>query len=156
MPLEGAAETGLARIRRPLENAKALERGFCAFWRKRMAYRHIHHAFLFEATVGLLSLLTVAAAGNVGVFLIALIFFRPFILHREQTPPDQRIWRLYYNALRIGAALTALSILATYGLQEIFPTQNARGLPFILVLPWFMLSHGIAGFVLSHPRASVR
>ena len=116
-----------------------------------MVYKHLHYAFLFEAVIGLLSLLTVIVFGKYGVFLLVLLSIRPLVLQRDKSLPDATVWRLYFRAFVLAVLLTAVSIVVTFLVVEMrwYEPEGARYLP-LLALPWFVLAHGLGGYFLSN------
>lgn len=114
-----------------------------------MVYRNLRHAFLFEASVGFITLLAVSVYGPTGIFFIALLSLRPLTLKREKAPSKDRYWRTYYDILRISIGITALSILFTFLATEYGLITTARKeILFVSVIPWYMVTHGFVGYFL--------
>lgn len=115
-----------------------------------MAYKNPRHAFLFEAIIGLVSLVLIVSVGRLGIISLAFLALRPFLLERESDPPTEQRWRLYYNAFRMSLLLTGIAIILTYaGLElDVVRVQHPR-LIFVLILSWFLIAHGFSGFILS-------
>lgn len=115
-------------------------------------YVHMYYAFLYEFAVGLLTLYCVFAVGKVGIAVLALIAARPFLLKMSDEPPDARIWRIFYQAGKWSLLLTALTILITYFLFDYLPvSSHDRGIIFLTTIPWFVVIHGLVGFILVWP-----
>jgi hypothetical protein len=121
-----------------------------------MTYRNLHHAFLFEAVVGLLALLTVVVFGKYGVFLLIVLSIRPLILKRFKEAPDQRVWRLYFRVFILALFLTAFAILATSFVVDV-RWDEPQGIAYLslLALPWFVLAHGVGGYLISNSNQQV-
>ena len=117
-----------------------------------MRYAHPHRAFLFEAVIGLGALVLVLTAGTAGLAVLAFIAFRPFVFETTSIPPDQAVYRLHYGAMRISAFFTAVSVLLTVVAFQFNPFSSYdKTLVLTLIVPWFVLTHGFIGYVLSKP-----
>jgi len=122
-----------------------------------MVYKHLHHAFLFELLGGLIALFCVIAFGGKGVPALAVLALRPLILERSPNPPDERVWRLYYNAFKVSLFLTATTVVLTFFTFN-FLSYNLQdhNLLLLTVVPWFFVIHGLVGAVLAWPhRANI-
>ena len=118
-----------------------------------MHYKRLDNAFLFEFAVGLLTLYCVFAMGAKGMVALAVGAFRPLVLKISPEPVDQPIWRLYYEALRWGLLLTGVTILLTYFLFDYLPVNSHdRAMVFLTTIPWFMVIHGMVGFIIVWPK----
>lgn len=118
-----------------------------------LVYKHLHHAFLFELLGGLVALLAVITLGGKGVPALAVLALRPLILERSPDPPDERVWRLYYDAFKVSLLLTATTIIFTYVLFEFVGDDFQQHRVLLLtVVPWFLVIHGLVGAVLAWPR----
>jgi len=117
-----------------------------------MRYAHPHRAFLFEAVTGFITFVLVFTAGTAGLAALAFIAFRPFLLQTTSVPPDQAVYRLHYGALRTSAFFTAVLVLLTVVAFQFNPSSSYdKALVLTLIVPWFVLTHGFIGYVLSKP-----
>lgn len=115
-----------------------------------MRYAHPHRAFLFEAVTGFITFVLVLIAGTAGLAALAFIAFRPFVFETTSVPPDQAVYHLHYSALRISAFFTAISVLLTVIAFQFNPFLSYdKTLVLTLIVPWFVLTHGFIGYVLS-------
>ncbi len=118
-----------------------------------MRYKHLHLAFFYELVVGLMCLYCVFAVGVKGMVILAAIALRPFVLETAHEPPDQRILRIYYEGNKWSVLLTGATILITYLLFNYLPvSSHGRGIVFLTTIPWFVLIHGLVGFIVAWPE----
>jgi hypothetical protein len=118
-----------------------------------MRYKHLHLAFLFQFGIALLSLLCIFTVGKIGIALLAVLAFRPLLLEISPTPPDERIWRMYYEGYKWSLILTGATILITFFLFDYLPiNSHDRGIAFLTSIPWFYAIHGLLGFILAWPE----
>lgn len=115
-----------------------------------MLYKNLSHAFLFELFLGFISIPLIITVGQWGVVPLAMLALRPFLFERVVGPPSERLWRLSYDAFRISLLLTGGSVILMYiGFElELLRVEHQR-LTFLLILSWFYVAHGFAGFMLS-------
>ena len=107
------------------------------------------NVFLFQAVVGLASLVSVLTMGRTGLALIAFLAFRPFLFRRE---PDDPTKRLYARTFRISIVVTALCLGAAWLAREAGMAGGTERfvLP-LLAVPAYMVIHGITGCILAGP-----
>lgn len=118
-----------------------------------MRYQYPHYAFLYEFAIGLICLFAVLVIGKAGIAFLACIGFRPFLLKTSPTPPDESVWRMYYDGFRWSVLLTGTTILVSYFLFEYLPIDSHdRGIVFLTTIPWFVVIHGLVGLILTWPR----
>ena len=118
-----------------------------------MRYKHLHLAFLFQFGIALLSVFCIFTVGKVGIALLAALASRPFLLEMSSTPPDEHIWRMYYDGYKWSFILTGATILIMYFLFDFLPVNSHdRGTIFLATLPWFYTIHGLLGFILAWPE----
>lgn len=119
-----------------------------------MVYKNAHQAFLFEAIVGLLSLLLFVTLGKLGFVALAFIAFRPFLLETSPAIPDQVTYRTYYHAMRLSVFFAGGAILLTIIAFRFEPFESYdKTLVITLIIPWFLLAHGFIGYILSKPNS---
>jgi len=118
--------------------------------------KRLKRAFLFEAAIGALTLVAVLLLDQAGISVTALLFFRPWIVGRGRGDADQEVREIYKDASWIGMGVTALGLLLVYLAYEFDVTTSLHQLLLLLllVLPLFLLSHGLAGYVLTTSRSS--
>jgi hypothetical protein len=119
-------------------------------------YKRLRRAFLFQTAVGVLTFLGVLWLDQAGISLTALLFFRPWILGRGRSEPEEEVREIHKNAFWIGIGITAVALLlATLALEfGIITSGRPLVLLLLLILPLFVMSHGLAGYVLVSTRAS--
>jgi hypothetical protein len=111
-------------------------------------YKSSGSAYLLEAVVGLLTLAAIGAFGEPGLAVIAFIAVRPFVLEKTSMTPEAV--REFYLIGRAGIIITFLTILAYYFSAEyIFNIYTDWKIIVIIIFPYFLLSHGIAGMIYS-------
>jgi len=118
-----------------------------------MVYKYPHQAFLFEAVLGLFSLLVFVTLGKLGWLALALGALRPFVLETSPTKPDDTMYRIYFDAMRIAVFFAGAAISLTIVAIEFGPfTSYNKTIVISIIIPWFMLAHGFIGYYLSKPR----
>lgn len=119
-----------------------------------MSTRRLRRAFLFETIVGVVTLLGVMLLDQAGIALTALLIFRPWIAGRSDADDAEEVRRTYRDAFWISAGMTVLVLLLAYvavGL-EMTAAKGHLLLVFLLALPLFMVSHGLAGYLIASAR----
>jgi hypothetical protein len=107
-------------------------------------YRNYKSAYLFEVVTGLLCLIVISLVGEKGIILIALIAVRPFVL--EKTTVVLASIEKYYSIGKAGIYITFLSLLIYYlSTEYIFQSGTDWKKITLLISPYFLLSHGLAG-----------
>ena len=118
-----------------------------------MVYKYPHQAFLFEAITGFVSLALLVTIGKWGLLALCLVALRPFVLETSSIKPDQRMYRLYYDAMRVSVFFAGASIILTILVNELSPfTSYEKASVVTLIISWFMLAHGFIGYILSKPK----
>ena len=111
-------------------------------------YKSLTQAFLYQTIVGFLSVIAISAIGGKGIFILALIGLRPFILQREKSSPQKKLWEMYYKIGKLSVVLTSLMIIATYLLAGIiFDVIIINNDWFIVIIPFWVMTHGVIGIV---------
>ena len=104
-----------------------------------MTYKKLRQAFLFEAFVGVITLIGVLLLDQAGIALSALLFIRPWILGRGQGDPEEEIRQVYKDAFWISVGITLVALLLAYAAFEVGVISSDRHL-LLLLLPLLCLS----------------
>ena len=121
--------------------------------RTQMVYKYPHQAFLFEAIIGFVSVALLLTIGRLGLLALCLVALRPFVLKTSSIKPDQRMYRLYYDAMRVSVFFAGAAIALTILVIGFGPfTPYDKALVVSLIISWFMLAHGFIGYNLSRPK----
>lgn len=107
-------------------------------------YKNHQLAYLFEIIVGLLCIVTISLIGEKGIILISIIAIRPLVL--EKTTVSFEDIGKFYSIGKTSLLITFLTLLAYYISSEyLFQIHSNWKLVIQLILPYFLLNHGIAG-----------
>ena len=115
-----------------------------------MPYKNLRGAFLFQAAVGIVSFVSVLTMGRTGLALIAFLAFRPFAFRRLAGSPGDPVKRIYSRSFRSSLVTTAAFLVAGYLARESGMLGDIEGyLLLLLLVPAYMVIHGITGFILA-------
>ncbi len=111
-----------------------------------MKYKNLTLAFIFQAVTGVLSIIAIAVFGGKGLAVITLLALRPLLLEKENNFPDESIWRLYYDILKLSVFFTALTIIFIYFSSILLHGEVLKSeILFISVPPYFLIIHALVG-----------
>ena len=115
------------------------------YGRRRM-YKNHKIAFLIEIIVGLLCIVTISLIGAKGLILLAIIPIRSIILEKGIVTPESV--NKFYSIGKISVVVTSLTLLTYYLSSEfLFNIDTNWKTVAILIFPYFLLTHGIAGML---------
>ena len=118
-----------------------------------MMYKSLPVAFMFQALVGALCLVSMALFGPAWFATIAVLGLRPLILKKADTPPDKSVWELYYKIYKTSVVSTAVTIIFIYVIFDLFSHMSPiRGLWLLMIPPYWIFIHGIIGLMYSVHR----
>lgn len=116
-----------------------------------MRYKNLNLAFLMEIIVGFGSIISISILGPKGMAALILIAIRPFILERESIEQDNFYWRFIYRVNYHTLIVTSLFIITYYlvtTLQRTTYLMEDHNL-LLQLIPFFLLTHGVVGFVVN-------
>jgi hypothetical protein len=116
-----------------------------------MKYKNLRLAFLIEIFVGFVTIIFVALLGPKGIAVISLIALRPVFMKREEIKESgfyfQKIYKILYDSLVIISIMIIIIIL----IIQFIPAYQLKLPPiknlFSLILPFFLLTHGVIGLI---------
>ncbi len=118
-----------------------------------MMYKSLPAAFLFQALVGALCIVSVSLSGPAWFVPIAILGLRPFILKRVPITENNNMWEFYYTIGKISLVATALTIIVVYIVFYLLSHSSpTRGLLFLMIPPYFIFINGIIGLMYSLQR----
>jgi hypothetical protein len=114
-------------------------------------YKNLNLAFLFEILIGFGCILSISLLGNRGLTSLVLIALRPIFLEKELIKDEKLYWQFSYKILLNSIIIIALMIISILIIVQFIPAWKTR-LPsseilFIEIIPFFILTHGVIGFV---------
>jgi hypothetical protein len=114
-------------------------------------YKNLNLAFLFEILVGFGCIISISLLGNKGLTSLALIALRPFVLETEPIKNEKVYWQFSYKILLNSVIIISLMIISIFIIVQFIPAWKTRLPSFeiliIEILPFFILTHGVIGFI---------
>jgi hypothetical protein len=116
-----------------------------------LKYKNLNLAFLIEILVGFGTILSISLLGYKGLTALVLIALRPFLLEREQIKNDKLYWEFSYKILSGSLMIIFLMIISIFIIIQFIPVWRSK-LPtteilLIVIIPFFLLTHGVIGFI---------
>ena len=109
-------------------------------------YKNFLLASLFEVCVGTISLPITLLEGKIGLVLLSLLALRPLLL--EKTSVVLGTFEKYYSVGKLSFVITFLTLIACFVSAEyLFQSGTNWKLIAMLILPYFVLNHGLAGLI---------
>ena len=116
-----------------------------------MKYKNINIAFLIEILVGFGTIISISLLGYKGLAALAILLLRPFVLEREKIEDTKSYLKFTYKILSNSLAIIFIMMMSIIIIIQFIPTWQMK-LPsidklFILLIPFFLLTHGVIGFI---------
>lgn len=116
-----------------------------------MKYKNLNIAFLIEIFVGFGCIITISLIGYKGLAALAILALRPLILEREKIDDEKLYLRFSYKVLSNSLLIIFLMIVFEIIIIQFIPVWRTKLPPiedlFIILIPFFLLTHGIVGFI---------
>jgi len=116
-----------------------------------LKYKNLNIAFLIEILVGFGTILSISLIGYKGLSALAILALRPFILEREKIDDEKSYLQFSYKILSNSLFIIFLMIISVLIIIQFIPDWNSKLPPteniLILVIPFFLLTHGVIGFI---------
>ena len=111
-------------------------------------YKNLQLAAFYEFCVGLLSLIVTILAGESGTLILVLIALRPVLL--EKTTIVLGTVEKYYEVGKTSIIVTAGTLVLYYlSAEYVFSISLSWKLISMLIIPYFVVSHGAVGLFLN-------
>lgn len=115
-----------------------------------MFFRNPRAVFLLQAAVGIASLASVLTMGRTGLALIAFLFLRPFVFRQDRGAPPDPVRALYTRTLKISLVIAGICLAGGFlAFREGFFGGVDGYLLLLLILPAYLVIHGVTGVVLA-------
>ncbi len=116
-----------------------------------MKYKNLNLAFLIEILVGFGTILSISLIGYKGLTALILIALRPFLLERQKIDDEKKYWQFSYKIILSSLIIIFLMILSIFVIIQFIPAWKAK-LPssdilLLVIIPFFLLTHGVMGFI---------
>jgi cation transporter-like permease len=116
-----------------------------------LKYKNLNIAFLFEICVGFGTILSIALLGPKGIAALSLMILRPIMLEREKIENSKDYFKYFYKILSSSLTIIFIMIVSIIIIIQFIPSYKAK-LPsidilFIIILPFFLLTHGVIGII---------
>lgn len=116
-----------------------------------MKYKNLNLAFLFEIIIGFGCIISIALWGQIGLVTIVLFSIRPLILEKEKIENEKTYFILSYKILSSSIIIVAMLIITIFIILNFIPHLVPKLPPndkiLILLLPVFLMTHGVVGFM---------
>jgi hypothetical protein len=116
-----------------------------------LKYKNLNIAFLIEILIGFGTILSISLIGYKGLSALAILALRPFILEREKIDDEKSYLQFSYKILSNSLFIIFLMIISVLIIIHFIPDWNSKLPPteniLILVIPFFLLTHGVIGFI---------
>ncbi|MDT3695703.1 MAG: hypothetical protein ROY99_04870 [Ignavibacterium sp.] len=118
-----------------------------------MKYKNLRLAFLMEIFVGFTTIISIALMGPKGITALALIALRPVLMKKEEIKNPEAYFKIFYKVLSNSLSIIFIMLILIIISIQFIPAYQSKLPPvkdlFILILPFFLLTHGVIGFVSS-------
>lgn len=116
-----------------------------------LRYKNLNLAFLIEIIIGFGTILSISLIGYKGLTALILIALRPFLLEREEIDDEKKYWQFSYKIISSSLIIIFLMILSVFVIIQFIPAWKAK-LPssdilLLVIIPFFLLTHGVIGFI---------
>jgi hypothetical protein len=109
-------------------------------------YKNLKLAYQIEVAAAILTLIAIGTFGEIGIAAITVIALRPALLERTKITPEAI--KMFYSVVMNSIIITLLTLLAFFlSTEYIFDIESDWRIIVILILPYFLLSHGIVGLI---------
>jgi hypothetical protein len=121
-----------------------------------MKYKNLNLAYLFEIIIGFGCIMSIAVLGQNGLATLGLIVIRPFILDKEQIKDEKTYYTFSYKVLSSSIVIVAMLIIAIFiilnFIPHLIPKLPPRDKILFLLLPFFLMTHGVVGFMYNQKK----
>ncbi len=116
-----------------------------------MKYKNLNIAFLIEIFVGFGTVLSISLLGTKGLAALAILALRPFVLQKEKIEDSKSYLEFSYKILSNSLSIIFIMILSIIIILQFIPVWKVK-LPsievmFIVLIPFFLLTHGVIGLI---------
>jgi len=116
-----------------------------------LRYKNLNLAFLIEIFIGFGCIISISLLGSKGLASLALMALRPVFLEREIIKDDKRYWKFSYKIILNSVVIISLMIISILVIIQFIPQWQAKLPSFkillIEIIPFFLLTHGVIGFI---------
>ncbi|HMN16934.1 MAG: hypothetical protein HND40_12415 [Ignavibacteriota bacterium] len=116
-----------------------------------MKYKNLRLAFLMEIFVGFTTIISIALMGPKGITALALIALRPVFMKREEIKNPAAYFQIFYKVLSNSLSIISIMLILIIISLQFIPAYQSKLPPvkdlLTLILPFFLLTHGVIGFI---------
>ncbi|MCZ7609983.1 MAG: hypothetical protein M5U17_07425 [Ignavibacterium sp.] len=116
-----------------------------------MKYKNLRLAFLIEIFVGFTTIISIALLGPKAIAVISLIALRPVFMKREEIKEPLLYFEKFYKILSSSFAIIFIMIIIIIVMILFLPALKSKLPPlevlFVVILPFFILTHGVLGLI---------
>lgn len=101
--------------------------------------------------VGFGCILTISFIGTKGLVSLAIIALRPILLEREPIQDEKRYYQFFYKITISSVIIISLMIVSILIIVQFIPVWKVKLPTFdillVEIIPFFLLTHGVLGFI---------
>lgn len=116
-----------------------------------MKYKSINIAFLIEILVGFGTIISISLLGYKGLAALAIMALRPYVLERVKIEDESSYLKFTYKILSSSLVIIFIMMISIIVIIQFIPSWQIKLPPidklFILLIPFFLLTHGVIGFI---------
>ncbi|MDP2363897.1 MAG: hypothetical protein Q8M94_09030 [Ignavibacteria bacterium] len=114
-------------------------------------YKNLQLAFLIEILIGFGTILSISLVGPKGIAALAMLALRPFVLDKENIQDQESYFQFSYKVLSNSLSIIFIMIFSIIIILQFIPIWKAKLPPvevmFIVLIPFFLLTHGVIGLI---------
>jgi hypothetical protein len=114
-------------------------------------YKNLQLAFLIEILVGFGTILSISLMGRKGLAALAILALRPIVLEKVIIKDEKIFFRFFYKTLMSSLSITFIMIVLLILIMQFIPEWSVKLPPteilLIIIIPFFLLTHGVIGLI---------
>ena len=114
-------------------------------------YKNLQIAFLIEMFVGFGTILSISIIGPKGLAALAILAFRSIILEKEIIIDEKIYFQFFYKIIQSSLVIIFIMIISLIIIMQFIPIWSAKLPPsenlLVIILPFFLLTHGVIGLM---------
>ena len=116
-----------------------------------MKYKNLNIAFLLEILIAFGTIISISLIGYNGLIALAILALRPLVLEREKIEDTNFYLKFTYKVLSSSLAIIFIMMISIIIIIQFIPAWQMKLPPidklFMLLIPFFLLTHGVIGFI---------
>jgi len=116
-----------------------------------LKYKNLNIAFLLEILIAFGTIISISLIGYNGLIALAILALRPLVLEREKIEDTNFYLKFTYKVLSSSLAIIFIMMISIIIIIQFIPAWQMKLPPidklFMLLIPFFLLTHGVIGFI---------